>query len=55
VIAVDGTIKANVEHVASLGVDLIATGSAVYDGTAPAGNARATLDSVARAPTAASI
>jgi ribulose-phosphate 3-epimerase len=40
VIAVDGgTTKANVEHVASLGVDLIVTGSAVYDGTAPADNA----------------
>jgi ribulose-phosphate 3-epimerase len=50
VVAVDGGVtKANVEHVASLGVDLIVTGSAVYDGVAPADNARAMLDAVARA------
>jgi ribulose-phosphate 3-epimerase len=50
VIAVDGGItKANVQHVASLGVDLIVTGSAVYDGKAPAENARAMLESVRRA------
>jgi ribulose-phosphate 3-epimerase len=49
VIAVDGGItKANVEHVASLGVDLIVTGSAVYDGIAPADNARAMLEAVRR-------
>jgi ribulose-phosphate 3-epimerase len=49
VIAVDGGItKANVQHVASLGVDLIVTGSAVYDGKAPAENARAMLRSVRR-------
>ena len=37
VVAVDGGItKGNVEHVASLGVDLIVTGSAIYDGVAPA-------------------
>ena len=50
VLAVDGGItKANVEHVASLGVDLIVTGSAVYDGVAPADNARALLEAVRRA------
>ena len=55
VLAVDGGItKANVEHVASLGVDLIVTGSAVYDGKAPAGNARAMLEAVGRARTGAS-
>jgi ribulose-phosphate 3-epimerase len=47
VLAVDGGItKANAEHVSSLGVDLIVTGSAVYDGVAPADNARAMLDRV---------
>jgi len=50
VLAVDGGItKANAEHVASLGVDLIVTGSAVYDGVAPADNARAMLEAVRRA------
>src|ERR1700733_6234759 len=49
-IAVDGGVtKANVQHVASLGVDLIVAGSAVYDGKAPAQNARAMLESVRRA------
>lgn len=49
VVAVDGGItKANIEHVASLGVDLIVTGSAVYDGQAPAENARSLLESVSR-------
>jgi ribulose-phosphate 3-epimerase len=47
VLAVDGGItKANVERVASLGVDLVVTGSAVYDGVAPADNARAMADAV---------
>ena len=50
VIAVDGGItRANVGQVASLGVDLIVTGSAVYDGIAPAENARAMLEAVRRA------
>lgn len=49
VLAVDGGItKANVEHVAGLGVDLIVTGSAVFDGVSPAGNARAMVDAVRR-------
>ena len=34
---------------ASLGVDLIVTGSAVYDGIAPADNARVMLEAVRRA------
>jgi len=47
VTAVDGGItRANVEAVASLGVDLIVTGSAVYDGVAPVENARVMLESV---------
>jgi len=47
VVAVDGGItKENVQHIASFGVDLIVTGSAVYDGKTPADNARAMLDSV---------
>jgi ribulose-phosphate 3-epimerase len=41
VLAVDGGItKANVGRVAALGVDLIVTGSAVFDGVAPEENAR---------------
>jgi ribulose-phosphate 3-epimerase len=49
VLAVDGGItKANVERVASLGADLIVTGSAVYDGTAASDNARAMRDAVMR-------
>jgi ribulose-phosphate 3-epimerase len=48
-VAVDGGItKRNAEHVASLGVDLIVTGSAVYDGVAPVENARAMVDAVRR-------
>ena len=48
-LAVDGGItKDNVEHVASLGVDVIVAGSAVFDGVAPADNARSMLR-VARA------
>jgi hypothetical protein len=39
-----GIKKENVEHVASLGVDIIVTGSAVFDGVAPADNARHMLD-----------
>jgi len=55
VVAVDGGIaKANVERVASLGVDLIVTGSAVYDGNAPAENAREMLEMVGRARAGAS-
>lgn len=50
VVAVDGGVtKGNVERVARLGVDLIVTGSAVYDGVAPADNARAMVEAVARA------
>jgi ribulose-phosphate 3-epimerase len=49
VVAVDGGItKANVERVASLGVDLVVTGSAVYDGVAAGDNARVMLDTVQR-------
>jgi len=49
VLAVDGAItKANVAHVAALGVDLIVTGTAVYDGVAPAENARFMLEAVKR-------
>ena len=44
-LAVDGGItKENVEHVASLGVDVIVAGSAVFDDIAPADNARHMLD-----------
>jgi len=50
VLAVDGGItRANVERVAQLGVDLIVTGSAVYDGGSPGDNARAMLEAVRRA------
>ena len=45
VVAVDGGItKDNVGRVASLGVDLIVTGSAVFDGGAAADNARSLLE-----------
>jgi len=50
VVAVDGGVtKGNVERIATLGVDLIVTGSAVFDGVAPAENARAMQAAVARA------
>src|SRR5436190_474894 len=50
VVAVDGGItRANVERVASLGVDLIVTGSAVFDGVSPADNARAMRAAIQRA------
>jgi ribulose-phosphate 3-epimerase len=50
VVAVDGGVtKGNVERIAALGVDLIVTGSAVFDGVAPAENARAMQSAVARA------
>ncbi|HEY1370756.1 MAG TPA: ribulose-phosphate 3-epimerase [Gaiellaceae bacterium] len=50
VLAVDGGItKENVGRVAALGVDLIVTGSAVYDGVDPEGNARAMLGTVRQA------
>jgi ribulose-phosphate 3-epimerase len=50
VVAVDGGVtKANVERIASLGVDLIVTGSAVFDGGAPVENTRAMLESAGRA------
>jgi ribulose-phosphate 3-epimerase len=49
-VAVDGGVtKANVEWVASLGVDLIVTGSAVFDGVAPKENARKVVEAVGRA------
>jgi ribulose-phosphate 3-epimerase len=48
-LAVDGGVTgANVEQLASLGVDVIVTGSAVYDGGAPADNARALLEAARR-------
>jgi ribulose-phosphate 3-epimerase len=44
---VDGGItKANIEHVATLGADLVVSGSAIYDGVAPLDNARYMLDVV---------
>lgn len=52
VVGVDGGItRANVEHVASLGVDLIVTGSAVYSGGAPADNALGMLEAARQART----
>jgi ribulose-phosphate 3-epimerase len=45
VVAVDGGITtSNVERIASLGVDLIVTGSAVFDGVSSEANARAMLE-----------
>ena len=49
-IGVDGGItRANVAEVARRGPDLIVTGSAVFDGKAPAQNARAMLAAVSAA------
>jgi len=46
-VGVDGGVtRANVADVAGLGPDLIITGSAVFDGKAPADNARFMLDAV---------
>jgi ribulose-phosphate 3-epimerase len=48
-LAVDGGVtRANIEHIAGLGVDLIVTGSAVFDGRAAADNAAAMLDATRR-------
>jgi ribulose-phosphate 3-epimerase len=48
-LAVDGGVTgANVERLASLGVDLIVAGSAVYRGGLPADNARALLEAARR-------
>lgn len=50
VLCVDGGVTAaNVGEVAALGPDLIVTGSAVFDGKAPAANARRMLAAVASA------
>jgi ribulose-phosphate 3-epimerase len=44
---VDGGItRANIEHIASLGADLVVSGSAIYDGVAPLDNARHMLEVV---------
>lgn len=44
---VDGGItKANIGHVATLGADLVVSGSAIFDGVAPLDNARFMLDAV---------
>lgn len=49
VLAVDGGItKSNAERIASLGVDILVTGSAIYDGAEPANNAREMLKSISR-------
>ena len=49
VLAVDGGItKGNVERVAALGVDLIVTGSAVFDKVTPADNLHAMQEAVRR-------
>jgi ribulose-phosphate 3-epimerase len=49
---VDGGItKANIEHVATLGADLVVSGSAIYDGVAPLDNARYMLDVVRKSCT----
>lgn len=41
-----GVTKANIDHVATLGADLVVSGSAIYDGVAPLDNARFMLDTV---------
>lgn len=48
-VGVDGGVtKANIGAVAATGADLIVTGSAVFDGVDPDGNARFMLDALAR-------
>lgn len=48
-VGVDGGVtKANIGEVAATGGDLIVTGSAVFDGVDPDGNARFMLDALAR-------
>lgn len=48
-VGVDGGVtKANIGEVAATGADLIVTGSAVFDGVDPDGNARFMLDALAR-------
>ena len=50
VVAVDGGVtRENVGQIASLGVDLIVTVSAVYDGVSPVENARAMLEAAGQA------
>ncbi len=47
---VDGGItRANIDHVATLGADLIVSGSAIYDGKAPLDNARFMFEAVRKA------
>lgn len=47
-VGVDGGVtKANIDEVAATGADLIVTGSAVFDGVDPDGNARFMLDALA--------
>jgi ribulose-phosphate 3-epimerase len=47
---VDGGItRKNIEYVATLGADLVVSGSAIYDGVAPLDNVRYMLDAVSRA------
>jgi ribulose-phosphate 3-epimerase len=41
-----GVTKANIEHIATLGADVVVSGSAIYDGVAPLDNARFMLDAV---------
>lgn len=54
VLGVDGGItKANIEQVATLGADLVVSGSAIFDGVAPLENARYMLGAVRGRPAAA--
>jgi ribulose-phosphate 3-epimerase len=49
---VDGGItRANIEHIATLGADLVVSGSAIYDGVAPLDNARFMLEVVRQSHT----
>ena len=49
---VDGGItRANIEHIATLGADLVVSGSAIYDGVAPLDNARFMLEVVRQSRT----
>jgi ribulose-phosphate 3-epimerase len=49
ILGIDGGVtKANIERVATLGADLVVSGSAIYDGVTPLDNARYMLDAVRR-------
>ena len=48
-VSLDGGItRANIEKIAATGVDIVVTGSAIFDGEEPTANARFMLERVTR-------